>query len=253
MNLINKDVLKALKELQDNSIDCIITSPPYNFKQNGGDIKIKYNKYDDNKSNEEYENWQIEIMDELWRVLKPEGHLFYNHKDRYEKGILITPMEWIVKTKLKLFQRIIWNTKRKIDNSGSKFTPQTEDIYWLKKENHITKLEKGFINGNLWELGKSESYNKHPAPFPLILPLRILLSLYKENTNKIILDPFMGSGTVGIACYFTGHKFIGIEYDEEYIKMFNNRNREREREKYNMEKLNHIVKKPYNKDKRKIK
>ena len=88
------DVLEGLKNIDDNSIDLIITSPPYNkVGLNGIQKGKKWNKtidYDgdpqnDNMDENEYQKWQLNILNELFRVLKEDGSLFYNHKNRIHK------------------------------------------------------------------------------------------------------------------------------------------------------------------------
>jgi DNA modification methylase len=68
----------------------------------------------------------------------------------------------------------------------------------------------------------AEKDPRHPAPFPIELPRRILASV----EGKVILDPFMGSGTTGVACMETGRKFLGIEKEESYFRIAVNRLRE---------------------------
>lgn len=255
------DILVELRKIKDNSIDCIITSPPYNLKNGilkseSSAISVNYNSYSDNKDNLEYEIWQIEILNELFRVLKPTGHLFYNHKPRYEKGEYIHPLTWLTRTPFYFYQEIIWETKRRVDNGGYRFTPQTERIYWLKKDkSNLNKLSKAFITSDLWNLGRSERFNKHPAPFPLALPQRILTSLYgdledNEKEKITILDPFSGSGTVAKACKYLGLNSLGIEMDGYYIKLANERLEVDETENWERERENYIVKSSY-KSKRK--
>ena len=102
------DVLEGLSKLDDNSIDLIITSPIYNKKgfnkgsskvrkgdvwhhtiDYGGDVNI------DNMDETDYENWQIDIINECIRVLKPNGSFFYNHKNRVRKNEMVSPLKWI--------------------------------------------------------------------------------------------------------------------------------------------------------------
>ena len=80
--------LDALKKIGDDSVDCVITSPPYNigYKQGamGTDLKghlYGYENYDFIDENE-YQSWMVQVLDELHRIVKPTGSLFFNHKDR---------------------------------------------------------------------------------------------------------------------------------------------------------------------------
>jgi len=211
------DTLEQLKLLESNSVDLIITSPPYNLKNKGGDIKVNYDTYNDNMSNEEYELNQIEVLNECFRVLKDDSYMFYNHKNRYENGKCIFPISWLLKSNFNVHQEIIWNRKSGVDNSGNKFTPFTERIYWLSKGNVIKMKNNHFILSDIWELGKASSNNDHPAPFPISLPTRIIYSIFDELENKTILDPYNGSGTTGVVANFFNHNYIGIDISKEYL------------------------------------
>ncbi len=98
--VIHGDALEVLKEISDNSIDLGITSPPYNKKEKyGGWLvdKVKYKGYRDVMPEEEYQSWQVEVLNELYRVIKEGGSFFYNHKVRYEDGKMIHPLQWLMK------------------------------------------------------------------------------------------------------------------------------------------------------------
>ena len=86
--IYNEDCLETLAKMEDNSIDLIVTSPPYNKSFYTSDKRheiwnntITYDCYSDNMKPQEYEDWQKTIIRECLRVLKPTGSLFYNHKD----------------------------------------------------------------------------------------------------------------------------------------------------------------------------
>ena len=109
------DVLEGLKQLDDESIDIIITSPPYNLKGlRGGknnprskwNNTIDYNgdPNNDNLPEEEYEKWQIDILNECYRVVKKDGSMFYNHKNRIwtGHGEIISPYKWLFQTPFKI-------------------------------------------------------------------------------------------------------------------------------------------------------
>ena len=132
--LQNIDALEGIKQLEDESIDIIITSPPYNkaglngvckgAKWNktinyGGDINI------DNRPEDEYQEWQTDILNECYRVLKKDGLLFYNHKNRIVKGkgYIISPYSWLLKTPFLIRQEIIWNRKNGPNQDPSRYVP----------------------------------------------------------------------------------------------------------------------------------
>jgi len=93
------DCLSILKDFPSSSVDLIITSPPYNLGKRhhtGGKYHIPYF---DNMPEAEYQKWQIEVLNECYRILKPTGSMMYNHKNRIKNGVQITPYEWLLKTK----------------------------------------------------------------------------------------------------------------------------------------------------------
>ncbi len=86
--LICAEVLDALKKIGDDSVDCVITSPPYNigYKQGAMGTDLKGHLYGDENydfiDENEYQSWMVQVLDELHRIVKPTGSLFFNHKDR---------------------------------------------------------------------------------------------------------------------------------------------------------------------------
>jgi DNA modification methylase len=165
----------------------------------------------------EYQNWQIEVLNECYRVLKPTGSLLYNHKNRIKNGISITPYEWILKTNFIVKQEIVWiNGTPNFDKS--RFYPFTERVYWLAKSpdtrlvNVLNKPDVFFRS----EWKPVGTQGKHTRAFPLKM-VEDLLSVFPES--DIVLDPFMGSGTVAIACRKKKKKWIGIEIRKEYCEL----------------------------------
>ena len=105
------DCLELMKEFPSESIDLIITSPPYNLGKThhtGNNRFEGYKTYEDNMPEEEYQTWQIEVLQECFRILKHDGSLFYNHKNRIRGGVQISPYEWIFLTDFTIKQEIVW-------------------------------------------------------------------------------------------------------------------------------------------------
>ena len=107
--LYKGDVLEVLKKLPSESVDMIFTSPPYNIDLgNRKDTNIAhYDSYNDNMNWEEYCQWQIQVLNECFRVVKPNGVLFYNHKDKFKEETYKNPIEILFKTNWKIKQNII--------------------------------------------------------------------------------------------------------------------------------------------------
>lgn len=232
--LQNIDVLEGLRALDDESIDIIITSPPYNKgglngKRNkgtkwnktidyGGDFNI------DNKPEDEYQEWQLNILKECYRVLKKDGLMFYNHKNRIVKGkgYIISPYTWLLKSPFLIRQEIIWNKKSGPNQEQSRYIPAYENIYVLaKQKDTIFKRNKDVAyKTDIWTINPDRT-NKHPAPFPIDIPRNILSSLNKEKVKDRVItvfDPFNGSGTTGVAAVERGFNYIGFDIIDEYLQ-----------------------------------
>lgn len=245
------NVFDLLPKLPSDVIDLSITSPPYNKgKVNKGWLtdKVVYDASGDDIPEELYQQQQIKLLDEVFRITKPTGHFFYNHKIRWCKGLMIHPMEWIAKSKWTIRQEIIWNRSIASNIRGWRFWQVDERIYWLQKAPGPGKEldSKDALLGSIWtifpENGKA---NEHPAPFPLELPARIILSLLKEK--GIVFDPYAGSGTTLVAAKLLGHNYLGIDISQTYITMAEKRLAacENERLLLDAEQKKHVVTKTY--------
>ena len=147
----------------------------------------------------------------MWRLLKEDGAIFYNHKWRVQAGLLQDRNE-IVKG-LPVRQIIIWKRKGGINFNPGYFLPTYEVIYLIAKPD-FKLVPKANAYGDVWEFTQ-EMKNGHPAPFPVALIDRII-----SSTNaQIVLDPFMGSGTTAIAAIMNKRHYIGIELSPEYCQM----------------------------------
>lgn len=227
------DCLEILKTIPNESIDCIITSPPYNKagyegfirKRHSGDSWKQRNvNYGNDVENDfmpedKYEEWQIEVLNECWRVLKPNGSMFYNHKVRVAKHKAKHPIEWIVKSKFIFRQQIIWDRSSSPAVAPIRYLPTTELIFWLTKEakqpNFYRKKDCKFL-GEVWRFNAKQN-DLHPAPFPIELPNNILDCI---NGNDItVLDCFMGIGTTGLSAVNHNMNFIGIEINNTYFNI----------------------------------
>ena len=104
----NLDCLEGLKKIEDNFIDLIITSPPFNLGNTHHTGFKKHKSYDDNMPEKDYQNWQIRVLNECYRILKSNGSIIYQRKNRICKGIQISPYEWIFKTNFIIKQEIVW-------------------------------------------------------------------------------------------------------------------------------------------------
>ena len=215
--LLFGDCLERMKEIPDESVDLIITSPPYNLGNNHHTGNNRIVIYADNMPEIEYQKWQIEVLKECYRVLKPDGSLFYNHKNRIKEGVQLSPYEWLFKTPFIIKQELVWiNRSQNFDKI--RFYPMTERVYWLTKSPQ-TKLFNAINHHDVFDTKDWKPVGtkaEHKRAFPIEMP-RDIISCFPNA--KVVLDPFMGSGSTGVACVNTNRKFIGIEMDEKYFNI----------------------------------
>lgn len=228
-NFINKiicgDILKVIKEIPNGSIDLVVTSPPYNIKNSTGNglkdgrggkwanagLQKGYSHHDDCMPHGEYVKWQRDCLAEMLRVISDKGAIFYNHKWRVQAGLLQDRQDIV--SGFPVRQIIIWRRKGGLNFNPGYFLPTYEVIYLIAKPKF--KLSpKANAHGDVWEF-MQEMNNNHPAAFPVSLIDRII----SATNAKIVLDPFMGSGTTAVSAVNFKRKYIGIDISPEYCDM----------------------------------
>ncbi|NLN24756.1 MAG: site-specific DNA-methyltransferase [Bacteroidetes bacterium] len=245
-NIIYLGSSESMSNIEDKSISLIVTSPPYNINVKYGNkvvnrkiVESKSTKYKDNLQESEYRALLRRVFDECKRVLKDDGSIWINIKNRYINGKILTPY-WIEDFFDDMYLKIviIWN----FDWGGStntRFAPRYEYVFWFTKHksNYIFNLDdvkvpalnyrpdrykSQFKNpSDVWRIpmvsGNFEERTGHPAQFPEKLIERIVK--VASNEGDIVLDPFMGSGTTAVVAKKLNRYFIGYEIVEEYVKM----------------------------------
>ena len=216
ISLQHGDAIELASQL-DCEINCTVTSPPYNKCGAGGGIfrKIEYDTFDDTLPEEQYQQDQVRLLDTIYDKTVDSGSLFYNHKVRYFEGSSISPWQWLTQTKWNIREEIIWHRGMGTEISGYRFTQTEERIYWLVKGKKHPRLKRECANwSSVWKFA-AEMKNDHPAPFPLELPMRCIQAVMTEP--GIVLDPYNGSGTTGLAANLLGHDYIGFDLSEKYL------------------------------------
>jgi modification methylase len=210
--------------LSDESIDLIITSPPYNlgsaYWPMGGNGTMPREcgiGYSDDMPEEVYQKWQIECFKELYRVAKPGASFFYNHKVRQVDGAIIHPMDWIRNkdNPWTLRQEIIWDRKSTHNHCPTLFWPIDERIYWMTKGKPILP-DRPIRQASVWSFNGPTSGKWHPAPFTDELPTMLIEAVGRPGI--VVLDPFGGSMTTCRTAQKFGYDSIGIDVNKEYIE-----------------------------------
>ena len=231
--IYNDDILK-ISCIPEDSIDLIVTSPPYN-------IDIHYNSHADNLIYEDYLEFTKEWLKKCFNLTKEDGRFCLNiplDKNKGGQQSVYADITKIAKdVGWKYHSTIIWNegniSRRTawgsfMSASAPYVIAPVEVILilyknkWKKisgsKESDITKKEFMEWTNGLWSFnGESKKRIGHPAPFPVELPTRCI-KLF-SYVGDVVLDPFSGSGTTLIAAYLNKRKCIGVEIDKTYCEL----------------------------------
>lgn len=225
--IINNDCINVMKNLDNNSIDLIITDPPYNLGNFMHDRNTNLAKMRDNHfaysdwDNLEHEEW-VSNMDDFFkesnRLLKKKGTLLM--------FMSLMKVETLIKLaeKHKFYYKTIgvWHKTNPMPrNMNLHFINSTECwIYFINEGTTGTFNNEGpihdFIETSLTPMSEKK-YGKHPTQKPLKLINHFVNIL--SNKGDLILDPFMGSGSTGVSCELLNRNFIGIELDTNYYEI----------------------------------
>lgn len=244
--LFNNDSLKVMAKLPDNCVNMIFADPPYNLSNNGITchagkmVSVNKGNWDISKGFEEDIKFHEMWINECKRILKPEGTIWISGTNHsiYQCGFILQKLNFHI------LNDITWFKPNAAPNLAcTTFAHSHETILWARKDKktrHTFNYEL-MKNGSfpedrmkatnkqmrsVWSIPtptqEEKVFGKHPTQKPLALLKRIVLASTKEN--DIVLDPFNGGGTTGVACKLIGkRKYIGIDISKEYINLTINR------------------------------
>lgn len=245
--IYNKDCVEAMKHIPTESVDLIVTSPPYNINK----------EYETDLSIHDYIKWSKSWIDASTSLLKPDGTFWLNvgYTTSYPNAKCM-PLNYLLWDKIPMhfMQEVVWHYKAGVA-CKKYFSPRNEKLLWYVKDykkykfnldairepHDQTKCTCGTRNGkkrcnpngknptNVWSItrvtaGKNRSSKErtpHPAQFPEKLIEKCILA--STNEGDTILDPFMGSGTTAVVALKHKRKVIGIELNKNYCKIIKKR------------------------------
>jgi len=233
VRLLKGDCIEILNQARENSVDMIFADPPY-FLSNGGItchagkmVSVNKGKWDKSKGVIENHKFILEWLKACQRVLKPNGTIWVSGTTHiiYSIGFAMQELGY------KILNDIVWYKRNAPPNLSCRyFTHSTEIVLWAaknQKSKHyfdyklMKEMNQGKQMRNVWEISAPQSeekkFGKHPTQKPVELLKRIILSSTKEG--DLVLDPFCGGSTTGVAAVLLDRKYVGIDLEEEYLQL----------------------------------
>lgn len=233
VRLLKGDCVEILNRARENSVDMIFADPPY-FLSNGGItchagkmVSVNKGKWDKSKGVAENHKFNLEWLKACQRVLRPNGTIWVSGTTHiiYSIGFAMQELGY------KVLNDIVWYKRNAPPNLSCRyFTHSTEIVLWAAKNKQskhyfdyqsMKKINQDKQMRNVWEMGSTQKeekkFGKHPTQKPLELLKRIVLASTKEG--DLVLDPFCGSSTTGVAAAILNRKYVGIDLEEEYLNL----------------------------------
>jgi len=234
LKLFKGDCIDILNNhFHENTFDMIFADPPY-FLSNGGVtchagkmVSVDKGGWDKSRGVEETHKFNMKWLKACRRVLKPNGTIWISGTTHviYSIGFALQILGY------KILNDIVWYKPNAPPNLSCRyFTHSTEIVLWAAKSGEskhlfdyqlMKEMNRGKQMRNLWEIGppsaSEKHFGKHPTQKPLELLKRILLASSEEGS--LVLDPFCGSSTTGVACALSGRRYVGIDPEERYLEL----------------------------------
>lgn len=208
----NDDCLTMLKGIKSKSVDLVITDPPYDVDNYGGGItklghRVAYKEIECMSN-----GFETLILNELCRVMKKINiYLFCSKKQ------LVPLINYFADKKCN-WNLLTWHKTNPIPTCSNKYLPDTEYILFFREKG--VKIQGTYDTKKTYFItpinAKDKNFYQHPTCKPVDILKNFIVN--SSNENDVVLDPFMGSGSTGVACINTHRNFIGIEINAKYYE-----------------------------------
>jgi site-specific DNA-methyltransferase (adenine-specific) len=217
----------------DGRFDMIFADPPY-FLSNGGItchagkmVKVDKGQWDRSNGPELNHEFNMAWLSRCQRLLKPNGTIWVSGTHHVIHSIGYTMQQ----LSMKILNDITWEKPNPPPNLSCRyFTHSTETIIWAAKNDKakhcfnydaMRKINYGKQMKSVWTLpapnGNEKDFGKHPTQKPVALLERIILA--STNESDLVMDPFSGSSTTGVAAIRLKRRFVGIELESEFLNL----------------------------------
>lgn len=214
--LILADCLDALPTL--SGVDITVSSPPYNmipktsasglYAEHNRKLNSGYASHADDMPQDAYEEWMRTVFGECMRACR--GLVWVNHKVRFINKAARHPIRFLP---WEIHGEVIWDRGGSLTLNANRYAPSHEVLLAFGSPHFWDRLHD--MEMTVWRITPERNVSGHQCPFPIDIPVRCIESSCPPD--GIVLDPFMGSGTTGVACIRTCRQFIGIEKEPKYF------------------------------------
>lgn len=239
--LIFGDAIAEMKNFEPQSIDFVFADPPYHLS-NGGftvscgkSVLVDKGSWDRSQGFDADYSFHFEWLQEVKRLLKPHGTVMVSgtYHSIYKCGYALEALGF------RILNEIIWYKPNAAPNlSGRNFAASHETLIWASlnkdskhtfnyEEMKVYEAPKDYLKNpgkqmrDVWAISttpqREKKFGKHPTQKPLALMQRVISACTKKG--DLVLDPFAGSGTTGVAALVADRVFIGIENNKEYLEL----------------------------------
>ena len=212
------DCMDIMKTIEDKSIDLVITDPPYKIETSGGGLYTQADKQYVKELNSMKDGFSEDVLDELCRIMKKINIYFFCSQKQ-----IIPLLDYFVKKKKCSWNLLTWHKTNPIPACGNKYLTDTEFILFFREKG--VKVYGNYNTKFTYYVTPLNQKDKKKYGHPTIKPQEILLNLVTNSSQEgdTVCDPFMGSGSTGVACKSLNRDFIGIEVDNNWYQIAQNR------------------------------
>lgn len=212
------DCMDIMKTIEDKSIDLVITDPPYKIETSGGGLYTQADKQYVKELNSMKDGFSEDVLDELCRIMKKINIYFFCSQKQ-----IIPLLDYFVKKKKCNWNLLTWHKTNPVPACGNKYLTDTEFILFFREKG--VKVYGSYNTKFTYYVTPLNQKDKKKYGHPTIKPQEILLNLVTNSSQEgdTVCDPFMGSGSTGVACKSLNRDFIGIEVDNNWYQIAQNR------------------------------
>lgn len=214
MQLLNGDCMELLKTIPDSSVDLVVTDPPYEIATTGGGLAVngQVKQWKEHDLDSMKDGFSPVVLDELCRVMKKVNCYFFCSQKQ-----IMPLVQYFTKKKCN-WNLLCWHKNNPVPACGNKYLSDTEFILFFREKG--VKIFGSYDTKRTYYVTATNQKEKKLYDHPTVKPVEILENLILNSTaggGCTVLDPFMGTGSTGVAAKKLGRDFIGIELDSKHF------------------------------------